>query len=159
MSLCCLLVERGGIMINQATNQLTSLDETLIDLGNPLSARSMGTFTDPNDPSTFTIRAANFSSGVARFFWAEIEKAIVVVRGDSPTTGAYPSADAAVSCTLPSAGAGKKWQRFNSTTYVNARTGRRTRAQDMALNSGLDVVGNAISLKPWHAQIVLRVPV
>lgn len=155
MSLAALLVDRGGIMVNQGAGMLSSLDETLVEIGLPLAARSMGTL----DVSTlaFTIRNADVSSGIARFYLANFERAIIVVRGDAPTTGAYPSADAAVSCTLPAAGTGMKWQRLNANTYVNPTTDRATRGQDTVLNSGADVVGNSISLKPWHAQMIMRV--
>jgi hypothetical protein len=76
-----------------------------------------------------------------------------VLRLDNPAIAAWPSAaGAAVTCTLPAPGAGKKWQRFNAASYVNPITGRATRGQDTALNSGADLT--TISLKPFHGALL-----
>jgi hypothetical protein len=147
----CMLVERAGVSVQQSAAIPLSLDETLLEFGNPVAPRSMGTLNQ-NVPS-FSMRAANFSSGVARFYWAIFAQALVLVRTDAPTAGVYPSADAAVACTLPSPGAGKKWQRINAATYVNPITGRAMRGQDLSVNNGADVT--TVSLKPYHA-IFLR---
>ncbi len=153
ISVIALLNERVAPSISINGLRPLSLDETLLEFGNPLTVRSMGTLNE--NTAAFSLRAANFSSGAARFHWAEFEKAIVVARTDSPSVGAYPSADAAVACALPNPGAGKKWQMPNSATYVNPRTGRAMRGQDTALNNGADVT--SVSLKPYHAIVVRRV--
>lgn len=142
-----LLNERVAISLSISASKPLSLDETLLELGAPTTTRSMGSLNENN--VAFTVRAANFSSGVARFHWAVFAKGLVLLRTDSPSVGVYPSADSAVSCTLPTPPSGKKWQRINAATYVNPITGRAMRGQDTTLNSGADVT--AISLKPYHA--------
>lgn len=156
ISLLPLLVERACTGWTQSANRLVTLDETLVSLGNPKAVRSMGTLSEST--LAFTMRAANFVAGTAQFWWAEFDNAIVIVRGDQPTPGAYPSADAAVNCTLPPAGAGMKWQRLNAATYVNPKTGRATKNQTPTLNSGADITSGQIALKPFHAVLLLRVP-
>jgi hypothetical protein len=155
VSASCLLVERAVMCCMQSAARPLSLDETLLELGNPIGARTMGTLNETT--ITFSQRTANFSSGVARFYWAIFQKGMVLVRGDSPTIGAYPSADAAVACTLPAPPSGMKWQRINP-TYKNPKTNRTMRNQDPAVNTGLDC-GATISLKPYHAIFLRAVPV
>jgi hypothetical protein len=153
-TLMCLLVERAAHCIQQGGARAFSLDEQLVELGSPINARTMGTFNEItlNWPG---LRTANQSVGVARFYWAEFQKAIVVCRLDNPTIGVWPSADAAVTCTLPPAGVGKKWQMLNASNYVNPITGRATRNQTPALNNGADVT--TVSLRPFHCALVRRV--
>lgn len=147
ISALALLNERCAPCVQQTAALPLSLDETLLELGPPVATRSMGSLNQSN--VSFTMRTADFSSGVARFHWAVFQKGLVLVRTDVPSTGAYPSADAAVSCTLPTPPAGKKWQRINAATYVNPITTRAMRGQDTTLNSGADLT--AISLRPYHA--------
>lgn len=155
ISALALLTERGAPCVQQQPDLPLSLDECLLELGTPAATRSMGSLN--LSTRAFTQRVADFSSGIARFHWAVFEKGIVVVRTDVPTAGAYPSADSAVSCTLPTPPSGKKWQRINAATYVNPITGRAMRGQDTTLNSGADVT--AISLKPYHAVFLRLVDV
>jgi hypothetical protein len=136
--------------LQPGADRLWSLDELLLELGAPTASRSMGTLNEST--LAFTIRTADQSVGVARFYWARFAKGIVVVRGDAPTIGTYPSADPAVTCTLPPPGTGKKWQRINSATYVNPITGRAMRGQNTALNSGADAT--TVALKPFHAMML-----
>jgi hypothetical protein len=150
-----LLNERCALSLVIAAIRPLSLNETLLELGAPLAARTLGTLNQ--NTAGYTQRTANFSAGAARFYWAEFAKAIVILRGDSPSVGVYPSADAAVPCTLPSAGAGMKWQRINE-NYTNPLTGRSMRPQQPSLNSGADV-GATISLRPYHVIVLRRVPV
>lgn len=159
---CALLMPRVAYSVNVAAVRPCRLDELILDIGNPIGQRSMGTLNETN--LNWTLRSPDFTSGVAKFYWALFERGIVVVRLDSPTVGAWPSADAAVSCTLPSAGSGKKWQSFNAATYTSpakykgvggSLVTRSTRSQDTTLNNGAD--RTSISLKPFHAAILLRV--
>jgi hypothetical protein len=153
LSLIPLLTERGAPCIQQGGARPFSLDELLVWLGNPLSTRSMGTLTEST--MGFVLRTANQSVGVARFYWAEFQHGIVVARLDHPTLGVWPSADPAVTCTLPSPGVGKKWQKLNADTYVNPVTDRATRNQSPTLNNGADVT--TVSLKPLYAILIRRV--
>lgn len=154
MSLASLLVERAAPCMSAGTGRLFSLDDLLVELGAPLAARSMGTFDLLT--GNLTLRAPDFISGVAKFFWARFAKAIVIIRGDTPATGVYPSADAAVTiplASLPALGAGLKYQRLPP-IYTNPNTGRTTRNQSPALNNGADVTSIGIALKPIHAQVL-----
>lgn len=152
-----MLSERMAPCVQQTSSLPLSLDETLLDFGAPVATRTMGTLNEAAAGGpTFTIRTADFSSGVARFYWAKFGKVLVLVRTDVPTTGVYPSADAAVACTLPAPPAGKKYQHFNAATYFNTNTGRSTRGQDTTLNNGADV-GLSVSLKPYTAVFLLIV--
>lgn len=148
-----LLNERVGVSLSISASKPLSLDEQLLELGAPLAVRSMGTLNEST--TVFTLRVANFSIGAARFYWAEFAKGLVILRGDSPSVGLYPSADAAVPCTLPSAGAGMKWQRINAATYTNPVTGRAMRGQQTSLNNGADIT--SVSLRPYHAMFIRRV--
>ena len=159
---CAMMLPRTGICLNRNGTRPFKLDEFILEFGDPIGTRSMGTLDETT--LSFTQRAANFTNGVATFHWQEFEKALVVIRSDSPTVGAYPSADAAVSCTLPSAGSGKKWQRINAATYVSPAiykgpggtlVTRAMEGQDTTVNNGADAT--TVSLKPMHAIILRRV--
>jgi hypothetical protein len=156
-SLISLLVERAAPCLQATGQRPYSLDELLVRLGNPIGTRSMGTLNEST--LAWTLRTANQSVGQARFYWAEFQEGIVVLRGDSPTSiGPWPSgAGNAVNCTLPPPGSGKKWQRLNAATYVNPVTGRATRNQSPTLNNGADVT--TVSLRPLHAVLIRRVNV
>lgn len=151
ISALCLLVERAAMCVMQTTFTPLSLDETLLELGAPVAARTMGTLNE--NTVSFSVRTADRTVGTARFYWSIFAKGMVLVRADSPSVGVYPSADAAVPCTLPTPPAGKKWQRINAANYVNPVTLRAMRGQDTAINNGADVT--SVSLKPYHA-IFLR---
>ena len=156
---CAMLMPRTGICLNRNATRPFRLDEFILEFGNPVGNRSMGTLNETT--LAFTMRAPDFTSGAAQFHWQRFEKAIVVIRSDSPTVGAYPSADTAVACTLPAPGTGKKWQRINAATYVSPAiykgpggtlVTRAMASQDTTLNSGADAT--TISLKPYHAAIL-----
>lgn len=147
MTALALLTERGAPCIQQSSSVPYSLDESLLELGAPTVIRSMGTLNEAN--LNFALRTPDLVVGAARFHCVVCEKGGVVARTDSPTPGAYPSADAAVSFTLPTPPSGKKNQRINAATYENPNTGRAMRGQDTTLNSGADVT--AISLRPYEA--------
>lgn len=147
-----LLNERCSVSLSISATKPLSLNEALLELGAPLATRSTGTLNEST--ALFVQRTADFSSGAAKFYWAEFTKGIVILRGDSPTVGVYPSADAAVVCPLPSAGPGKTWQRINE-SYTNPRTDRSMRVQQPTLNDGSTVT--SVSLKPYHAIVLRRV--
>lgn len=155
----CLLHEGLAHCFSSNKNVPMPLDELVVELGNPVGTRSMGTLNETT--LGWTTRTADFTSGVAKFWWQRFAKGIVVVRLDAPTVGAYPSADAAVACTLPAAGSGKKWQMINASTYTSpaifkgaggALVSRSMRNQTPTLNNGADVT--TVSLKPYHAAII-----
>ena len=156
--LASLQVERSASCLTWGTKIVGHLDEMLVKLGDPVSTRSMGSF----DLTTgaLTLRAANFSSGVARFYYTEFEEALAIIRGDTPATGVFPSADAAIALPLanmPSlAGTGLKYQRLGS-LYTNPNTLRTTRNQTPTLNTGADVGAAGVSLKPYHSILLRKV--
>lgn len=155
------LVEGGAYAISRTTRQPFFLDETCIKLGAAVSTRSMGTLTQPsnNDPAFFTLRAPNATNGSAQFYWAEFENALVVFRGDTTglTLGSSFFGDGTtVSYTLPSAGAGYKWQRPNCNTYVNPDFADLAMvAQSPSFNNGADATTS--TLKPLYGEVFLRV--
>lgn len=150
----CMLGDRWAPCLQADPSRPLVLDETLLEYGNPVGVRSMGTLNE--NTLSFSMRTANFSSGVARFYWQFYEKAFVLLRGDNPTVGTWPNgADAAISCTLPAPPSGKKFQRIHAGTYVNPNTGAAMRNQSSAINSGVDA-GTTISLAPYDA-IILRI--
>jgi hypothetical protein len=160
---CALLMPRVAFCVNVAAVRPMPLDELIVELGNPIGQRSMGTLNETN--LNWTLRAPDFTSGAAKFYWAIFEKGIVVVRLDSPAVGAWPSADSAVACTLPSAGSGKKWQSINAATYTSPAiykgvggtlVTRAMRSQNTTLNNGADRTSTP-SLKPFQAVILRRV--
>jgi hypothetical protein len=154
-----LLHENFAHCISSNKNVPMPLDELILDIGTPIGSRSMGTLNETT--LAWSTRPADFTNGVAKFYWARFTKGIAVVRLDVPTSGVYPSADAALSCTLPAAGTGKKWQMANSATYTSPAifkgaggglVTRTMRNQTPSLNSGADVT--TVSLKPYHAAII-----
>lgn len=153
MSLICLLEERVAPAV-QTPGTVFSLDETLVSLGAPVGTRSMGTLNETS--YSFSLRTADQTVGIAKFYWVIFANAIMVWRGENPSVAVWPNpADAAVVCTLPSPGAGKKWQRLRASNYVNPVTGRATRNQSPSINDGADVT--TVSLKPFQARLILRV--
>lgn len=155
MSLVCMLTERIAASV-QAPQRVFSLDETLVELGNPVAPRTMGAFNETT--RTFQQRTPDRTVVVgavtATFHWSVFQKGIIVFRSDNPTVGTWPSGDAAVSCTLPSAGAGFKWQRLGP-VYQNPITKRTTRNQTPTLNNGADVT--SVLLKPYEAVLIRKV--
>lgn len=145
-----LMMLRCAPSVTVTTAKPLPLDELFLELGDPVGTRSMGTLNETT--LAWTMRNPDQESGVADFYWQRFEKAIVVARLDSPSVATFPTSDAAVSCTLPAAGTGKKWQRINATTYVNPTTGYAMRGQNTTLNSGAD--SNTVSLKPFHAALI-----
>lgn len=147
-----LLHERAGPSISRGGVIPWSPDEFLLELGNPLAPRNMGTLNE--NTAGFTMRAPNVTIGAAQFYWAEFEKGIVVARLDSPAVGVWPNGTA-VTVTLPNPGAGKTWQMPNAASYTNPITGRSMRNQQASVNNGATVT--TLSLKPYHARFVRRV--
>ena len=154
-----LMMERTAHAVSSGKNIALPLDELFLDLGTPIGTRSMGTLNETT--LGFTARSPDFTSGVAKFWWQRYTKGIVVLRLDPATQGVWPSADAAVSCTLPAPGTGKKWQMINAATYVSPAiwpgpsgtlVTRAMRGQDTSLNNGADVT--TISLRPMTGAIV-----
>jgi hypothetical protein len=157
-------IARGtGYSNTISSNQPVFLDETCIKLGAVIGTRTAGTLVQPdinsNSPVTWSRRAPNQTNGSAEFYWTEFENALVVSRLDTTglSGGGTKFGDGAeVSYTLPSAGAGKKWQRPNCSTYVHpdfsdlAMTG-----QSPSLNNGADA--STSSLKPMFGEVFLRV--
>lgn len=150
-----LLNERCSVSLSLSATKPLSLDECLLELGAPLATRSLGTLNEAN--VGYTQRTADASVGVARFYWVETLLGLALLRGDSPTVGVYPSADAAVACPLPSADVGFKWQRIDPSNYTNPKTGRSMRNQQPSVNTGADA-GASVALKPYHAIVLRRVP-
>lgn len=152
-TLICLLVERAAPCVQQGSSRAFSLDESLIELGNPRSARSMGVL----NPTTgiFELKLPDRTVGAGLFYWQEYDLGMVIGNLANPTIGPWPSADAAITCPLPPAGVGKKWQMYDCNTYVNPRTQRAMRGQTPALNDGADVT--SVSLRPMHFVAVRRV--
>lgn len=148
-----LLHERLCPSISRNGNRPMTLDETLLELGAPLSPRSMGTLNENN--VGFSLRDPDQENGVADFFWAEFEKGIVIVRGDHPPVGPWPNTGAAVNVALPSAGTGKVWRMINAASYTNPITGRSMRNQSPLINNGQIVT--SLSMRPLTARIVRRV--
>jgi hypothetical protein len=155
----CLLFENFAHAVSSNKNVPMPLDELILDIGTPVGVRSMGTLNETT--LGFTIRPSDFTNGVARFYWQRYTKGIAVVRLDPPTLGPYPSADAALLCTLPAPGAGKKWQMINSATYTSpaiypgagdSLVTRTMRNQTPSLNNGADVT--TVALKPYHAALI-----
>ena len=154
--LASLMVERGAPCVTWGTKIVGYLDELIVELGAPIGTRSMGTFDEAT--GVLTLRAPDFTSGVAKFFWARFTKAIAIIRVDTPSIGVYPSADPAVSIplsSLPNPGVGKKYQ-YLGPGYTNPLTLRSTRNQSPTLNTGLDVGPSGPSLKPYHG-VLLRI--
>jgi len=156
---CSLLVEQCSHCVQINSTIPLPLDEQFIALGNPRGPRTMGTLNEST--LAWTPRTPDRVNGDAKFYWAEFDDGLAIGRFDPPTIGPWPSADAAVSCTLPSPGAGKKWQMSNAATdvspaiYAAPNTTRTMRGQNTTLNNGSDV--SAISLKPYHGAVIRRV--
>ncbi len=154
----CLLFEKYAHCISSNKNVPIPLDELILDIGTPIGTRSMGTLNEST--LAWTTRTADFTNGSAKFYWQRYTKGIAVVNLDVPAQGAWPGG-AAVSCTLPAPGAGKKWQRINAATYVSpaiwrgpggALVTRTMRGQDTSLNNGADAT--TISLRPLTGAIL-----
>jgi hypothetical protein len=144
-----MLVERAAMCVQQTASLPLSLDETLIEWGNPLATRNMGTLDESDPGSALPLRTADITVSGNTIHYALFENGGWFVNTTSPSIGVYPSADAAVTFTLPTPPAGKKWKRFNCNTYENPTTGRSMRGQDPALNNGADVT--TATLKRYHA--------
>lgn len=162
-ALACMLVEQCVPGHKCGKREPISVDEELFYLGLPLAVRSMGTLSETGTPGAgsgmlaFTMRAPNFTSGSAQFYWVEFTEAIVVVRLDRSgisNGAAYPSAGTAVSCPLPSPGAGKVWRMFNSNGYVNPNGRGTTYNQSPSINNGQIVT--SVSLRQCTARAVRR---
>lgn len=136
------------------------LDECNLKLGNPSATRSMGTLNDSSNPSSFTLRSRDLVNGSGQVHYAEFANGIVLVRTDITglTLGSSTLGDgSALSFTLPSAGAGFRWDEFNAATYVHPDIPTYACAsQDTTLNSGATNV-TTWSAKPLHVKALLRV--
>lgn len=142
ISALCMMVERAAMCVMQSPADPLSLDETLFYLGDPIGTRTMGALNESNPAASFPLRTpepnGQTGPGVARFYWTKYTEGLVLIRGDSPSVGAYPSADAAAICTLPTPPAGKKYRRFPP-NYVNPKTDRAIRNQSPTINNGADI--------------------
>jgi uncharacterized phage protein (TIGR02218 family) len=151
-TLICMLVERAAPCVQPGASRVFSLDEQLLEYGNPLATRTMGTFNEST--IDFDLRAPNQIVGSERFYWAEYEQCIVVGNLTNPAVGTWPSGSAGT-CTLPDPGPGKKWQMPDFDGYENPVTGRETRNQSPSLYNGTDVT--TVSLQRFCFVVVLRV--
>lgn len=158
-------VEGAGYGVNwNGANKPFWIDENAIDFGAPIGTRSMGTLNQNSGSAfTFTLRVANHTgAGGEKFYWTEYQNALVLLRWDNIGITANVSVlgdGSTVSCPLPSAGAGYRWDEFNAATYVNpTHNDLAMRAQDTSWNGGATNI-TAVSLKPYHAKFLRRVPV
>lgn len=156
-----MLVEGAIYAGDQGSNkEPAELDECNLKLGDPVSTRTMGTLNDTSNPSSFTVRAADITNGAGQVHYAEFANGLVVVRTDN--TGLTPGSSTlgggtALSFTLPSAGAGFRWDAPNAATYVHPDIPTYAMAnQDATLNNGATNV-TSVSLKPLHVKALLRV--
>jgi hypothetical protein len=136
------------------------VDELAVKVGNPISTRSMGTLTEAS-PCSFTVRTADYTGGSSeKFFFVDFDNARWVFRWDTVgyTAGSSNFGDgSAVSCPLGSAGAGKRWDALNASTYAHPDyADLACVGQDTGVNNGATNI-TTVSLKPYHAQLVLRV--
>jgi hypothetical protein len=135
------------------------LDECNLKLGNPVATRTMGTLNDTSNPSSFTVRAADITNGAGQVHYAEFANGLVVVRTDRTGLGEGSTLGdgSALSFTLPSAGAGFRWD-APASTYVHPDIPSYAFiGQDSTLNNGATNV-TSVSLKPLHVKALLRVP-
>lgn len=136
------------------------VDELAVKVGAPLATRSMGTLTEAS-PVSFTERTADYTGGSGeKFFFVDFENARWIFRWDKVgyTAGSSNFGDgSAVSCPLGSAGAGKRFDALNASTYVHPDyPDLACVGQDTSLNNGATNI-TTVSLKPYHAQLVRRV--
>lgn len=140
------------------------LDELAIDFGNPRGTRTMGTLNQGSAPCTFTRRTPDVTGGSGeKFYFTEYDNALVVMRWDRVglTLPSTLGSGTAVSVTLPSAGSGYRWDRFDANTYVNPKPGcsdLRMTGQNTTYNSGATNV-TSVSLLPLDAIFLRRVAI
>lgn len=134
------------------------LDECNLKLGNPVATRSMGTLFDSENPSYFSVRTRDLVNGAGEVHFAEFANGIVLVRTDRTglTTGSTLGDGTALSFTLPSAGAGFRWDAPGSSYVHPDIPSYAFIGQDSTLNNGATNVTSA-SLKPLHVKALLRV--
>lgn len=157
------------------------IDERIISLGSPTSARDWGTYdpTGNSDTGSYVLDAADF--GTAGYI-KEFENAIIVINCASPgknviwvphwMSGGQTLQTSRDRATLPDPGAGNKFQRFQRDTYTNPDTdshffGRKANeynasfpGHDATWNDGSDagVAGDTIDVGPLESIILLKVP-
>jgi hypothetical protein len=154
----------AGYATSRSGSRSFPLDELCIALGGaPTTTTAMlATFDQTSAPVTYSLRSADASSGAGRLYWVEYPDAIVFCRTDIDglTPGSSNFGDGSdITFTLPSAGSGKQWDRFNAATYVHPTLSRLSmQSQDTAFNSGATNV-TTITLKPLHGGALRRVAV
>jgi hypothetical protein len=146
-----------GYGSTMGTNRPLFLDETCIKLGAVVGQRKAGDLVEPlnDDPFSFNVRGSDLANGI---YWTEFENALVVMRLDTTgiTNGSVHGVGSPASYSLPSAGAGKKWQRPNAATYVNPDyADLAMQGQNTTLNNGADATSS--SLLPMFGEVFLRV--
>lgn len=153
------------------------IDEMVIYPGDRITAADFGTYTVGAAASegSFAWNAADF--GTHGYYFEFTNCLIVINLRDPGSLDAWvpswqPAGQATTGddiCTLPSAGSGKKWQRFNPLTYEHPLTSGQRFAgkkptdfdtsyilRDTTLNDGTDA-GATITVGPLEAIILMRV--
>lgn len=150
-------------LVYSGANRPFWLDENAIDFGNPRSSRTLGTLNQNSGAAyTFTRRSPDVTGGSGeKFYFTEYDRALVVMRWDvvGLTLPSTLGSGSAVAVTLPSAGTGYRWDRFDATTYVNPKSGCSDLAmtgQNTTYNSGATNV-TSVSLLPMDAIFLRRV--
>lgn len=134
--------------------------------GDPIEAtypERIATVDETASGMDVTLRAYDYTSGSADFWWEEFENVLWVVRGD--TTGVVSGDNfgdgVAVACELPDPGTGKKWVYADLRNYTNPNTGWTTRNQLPSIYDGSDVDAGgtygSVSLKPFESVMLARV--
>lgn len=169
-------------------DQIIMIDEEIIFAGDPITGRDFGTYNAAGNggvKGSWVWDAQDFGD---RGFWKEFDNCLIVINLRKPDndpwipswqSGGQSIVIAKDRATLPTAGGGKKWQRFNRVTYVNDSTGRFNgkKATDFDTNEKIlkDTVhndstlgpqggggylsGNTIDIGPLEAIILMRVDV
>jgi len=145
----CMLEEQIGFCASgDNRGYVIEPDLSYIHLGDPESGtRSMGTFSEID--LSFSLRAPDETISVDGFYWeifldtARDTRVWVGINGERPIGGfpqAWPTGDTDQISTPPANRAAKKWQRFDSSTYVNEKTGNAMQGQDATMD-GTDYAG------------------
>ena len=155
------------------------IDEDVIFAGDPITDRDFGTY-DPTGNAGVRGSFVWDSPDFGTFGYAfEFDNCLIVINLRTPSSdpwipswqsGGQTIVTGTDRYTVMSAGGGKKWQRFNRTTYVNDSTGKfngkkatdfdtnELILKDTTLNDGSDV-GATIDIGALEAIILMRVDV
>lgn len=129
---CCLAWTMDNVYPQVEMDKLhqwpVMIDEQIISAGNPIGTRNYGTY-DPlanGGTGSFSYRTPDF--GTFGYFF-EYENCAIVINLRPPSSlgiwvPSWQSGGQSINTSLdrfflPSAGTGKKWQRFNRNTYIN----------------------------------------